>query len=286
MTSSLLYPLYRYHSHHPLGRLRGVQRERHSPPRRASWMRGLALQLLCVAACFGSVRRANGQPSLNGVQTLAINEQGNGWFRSVSSKRQDANSSAFPMKLAFTAMESGMMSYSETRSGLVLTFEMDGWDPSTHDAFLTLDWAAQASPATGTAVLRVDQTSCGAQRSDVRLFHSDCVALNTGGCDSDCYCSVVPCVLEDSLAGNQTWYLGSDLTSGNNPDTTPLKLVPNPGSEEGILQVQVFRLTPLTTFTYTSGMTYTQTITINDASVELRYQRTLTIATILLCFTR
>ena len=242
------------------------------------------MRLLCAATCCGGAQRANGQPSLSGVQTLRINEQGNGWFRSVSSKRQDANSSAFPMELTFFASESGMMSYSEMRSGLVLTFEMDSWDPSTHDAFLTLDWTATGSPATGIAVLRVDQTSCGAQRSDVRLYHRDCVALNTGGCDSDCYCSVVPCVLEDSRAGNKTWYLGSDLTPGNSPDTTPLKLVPNPGSGDGTLQVQVFRLTPLTTFTYTSGMTYTQTITIKDASVVLRYQLTYIIATMIVAF--
>ena len=30
------------------------------------------------------------------------------------------------------------------------------------------------------AVLRVDQTSCGAQRADVRLYHRDCAAKNTG----------------------------------------------------------------------------------------------------------
>ena len=40
-----------------------------------------------------------------------------------------------------------MMSYSESRSGLVLTFAMGGWDPATHDAFLTLDWKAEVTPA-------------------------------------------------------------------------------------------------------------------------------------------
>lgn len=233
-------------------------------------MRAVALHCLCTTVAFcGGVQA---EPSLSGAQKLAINEQGNGWFRSVSSKRQDANSSAFPMQLSFSASESGMMSYSEMRSGIVLTFDMDGWDPSTHDAFLSLDWTANASPATAAAVLRVDQTSCGAQRSDVRLFHRDCVALNTGGCDNECYCSVAPCVLEASLAGNKTWYLGFDLEPGNSPDTTPLKLVPNPaqsGADEA-LQVQVIRLTPLTTFSYTTGMTYSQTITINDASIALR----------------
>ena len=39
-----------------------------------------------------------------------------------------------------------MMSYSESRSGLVLTFAMGGWDPATHDAFLTLDWKAEVIP--------------------------------------------------------------------------------------------------------------------------------------------
>ena len=48
----------------------------------------------------------------------------------------------------YQAMESGMMSYSESRSGLVLTFAMGGWDPATHDAFLTLDWEAEVSPNT------------------------------------------------------------------------------------------------------------------------------------------
>ena len=74
----------------------------------------------------------------------------------------------------------------------------------------------------------------------------------------------------------QTWYLGADLTPGSTPDATPLQLVPNPAangvaaSTDEALQVQVVRLTPLTTFTYTSGMSYTQTITINSASVQLR----------------
>lgn len=251
-------------------------------------MRSWALRALCAAGCCGN---GQGAPTLSGVQTLAINEQGDGWFRSVSSKRQDANSSAFPMQLSFFASESGMMSYAEMRTGIVLTFAMDGWDPETHDAFLTLDWTATASDATGLAVLRVDQTSCGAQRSDVRLFHRDCVALNTGGCDSECYCSVVPCVLEDSRAGNKTWHLGFDLAPGKDPDTTPLKLVPNPAtpsqaSAGDALQVQVIRLTPLTTFRYTSGMTHSQTITINHASVALRYQRTFAASIILLSISR
>ena len=115
--------------------------------------------------------------------------------------------------MTFFAEENGMMSYSEQRSGVALTFGMKDWDPSTHDAFLTLDWTATAQPATALAVLRVDQTSCGAQRSDVRLYHRDCVALNTGGCDSNCYCAVSPCVLESSKAGNVTWYLVSTQQS-------------------------------------------------------------------------
>ena len=181
------------------GEMRGV------PPQGAA----ARLVLPCAAAaawCGGGARAQQEPPSLQGVQVLAINEQGNGWYRSVSSKRQDGNSSAFPMELTFSAAESGMMSYYEMRSGLVLTFAMNGWDPSTHDAFLSVDWSASASPASGFAVVRVDQTSCGAQRNDVRLFHRDCVAHNTGSCDSHCYCSVVPCVLEASLAGNKVQY--------------------------------------------------------------------------------
>ena len=101
------------------------------------------------------------------------------------------------------------------------------------------------------AVLRVDQTSCGAQRADVRLYHRDCAAKNTGvtltqlptnlrtphaptaplltlgcrqvdgatGCDAACYCAVSPCVLEASAAGNKTWFLGQELTPGASPDT-------------------------------------------------------------------
>ena len=80
-------------------------------------MRSWALRALCAAGCCGN---GQGAPTLSGVQTLAINEQGNGWFRSVSSKRQDANSSAFPMQLSFFASESGMMSYAEMRTGIVL----------------------------------------------------------------------------------------------------------------------------------------------------------------------
>ena len=39
---------------------------------------------------------------------------------------------------------------------------------------------AVMTAAGAMAVLRVDQTSCGAQRADVRLYHRDCAAKNTG----------------------------------------------------------------------------------------------------------
>jgi hypothetical protein len=80
-----------------------------------------------------------------------------------------------------------------------------------------------------------------------------------------------------------TWYLGMEMTPGGAPDTTPLKLVPNPappgaGSNRSsaaddpadALQVQVVRLTPLTTANYQMGMSFSQTVTINSATVQLR----------------
>ena len=50
-----------------------------------------------------------------------------------------------------------MMSYSESRSGLVLTFAMGGWDPATHDAFLTLAWKAEVTPRCNPLTCRFEQ---------------------------------------------------------------------------------------------------------------------------------
>lgn len=69
------------------------------------------------------------------------------------------------------------------------------------------------------------------------------------------------------------------MTPGGAPDTTPIKLVPNPApaglssaadDAADALQVQVVRLTPLTTAQYQRGQSYSQTITINSATVQLR----------------
>ena len=58
-----------------------------------------AMRAAALLSCAVALAAGQDDATLTGVQTISINEQGNGWFRSVSSKRQDVRSRACMLSL-------------------------------------------------------------------------------------------------------------------------------------------------------------------------------------------
>lgn len=207
---------------------------------------------------------------------LSVSQTGRGWFSAISSHRKIPKGDiTFPLTLSMSATLSGMMTYSVSATGVSLSLPAPANYSTDCDEWLYLNWTASASsPASSYdknagAVLRVDETNCGTQRSDVALFHSTCSASNTGGCDTNCYCSSVPCVLEQSTPQSVTHFLGKSFQPNATADLTPLALKLSPSFTEPRYNERVIRLTPRTSSNVYASSFFYETITIYNATIVL-----------------
>ena len=165
--------------------------------------------------------------------------------------------------LSLNAQPNGMMTYYINTFGSVLKFRY--WDSSKYDAELHIDWDAtagglQPQDEDAYAVLQVDQTNCGQQRTDVSMNNAVCTAHNTGGDDTACYCNPVPCVLKSVTPWHNTTYLGRPFNG--TADTTPILLDPE-------IAPYVIRLTARTSVNFMSYSYFALDVVIKNATIVL-----------------